>query len=227
MAQNAVTAMPGLQKAVLRVYKENSTQDITCMFNPAQYSVRESTGYAKKKGVGQNDSKPQYTGGNTSSMSFTIYYDTTDNMGQLADDVKGQSVMSYVQAINALIQMEDDQHKPPEVEFIWGDFSYKGVLSSLNKEFSYFDTGGKPLRAKLDLTITGVPKVSSALANPKNSPDRTKYRTVQEGMSLWKLAWDEYRDCERWKDIARFNGLMNPLDIKPGQVLKLPALESF
>lgn len=220
------TALPGLQKAVLRVYKENSTEDIKCMFNPAQYSVRESTGYSSKKGVSQNDTIPQYTGGNTSSMSFTIYYDTTDNMGQLADDVKGQSVMSYVQAISDLIKVEGDLHKPPEVEFIWGDFSYKGVLSSLNKEFSYFDTGGKPLRAKLDLTITYVPKVPSTVATPSNSPDRTKYRTVQEGMNLWKLAWDEYRDCERWKDIAMFNGLMNPLDIKPGQVLKLPALES-
>lgn len=219
------TALPGLQKAVLRVYKENSTKDIACMFNPSQYSVSESTGYASQKGVSQGDAIPQYTGGNTSSLSISIYYDTTENLGQQPDEVKGKSVMSYVQAVSALMQVEGDLHKPPDVEFIWGDFSYKGVLTSLKKDFSYFDTGGKPLRVRMDLTISGVPKIPSAVASPNNSPDRTKYRKVQEGMNLWKLAWDEYGDCERWKDIARFNGLMNPLDIKPGQILKLPALK--
>lgn len=225
MGQETAGTPDGLRKAVIRVHKENSTQDIACMFNPAQYSITESTGYASKKGVGQNDVKPQYTGGGTSSLSFTIYYDTSENLGQLTDETKGQSVMSYAQAVSALIQVEGDLHKPPEISFIWGNFTYRGVLSSLSKEFSYFDIGGKPLRVKMDLTITAVPKISSSMENPNNSPDRTKYRKVQEGMTLWKLAWDEYRDCERWKDIARFNGLMNPLDIKPGQILKLPALK--
>lgn len=219
------TPLNGLLKAVLKVYKENATEDIKCMFNPSQYRISESTGYANKKGVSQSDVIPQYVGGTSSSLSLSLYYDTTDNLGQLSEEGKGTSVMSYVARIDALIQVEGDLHKPPEVEFVWGDFSYRGVLSSLNKEFTYFDTAGKPLRVKMDLTITGIPKAASSIGNPNNSPDRTKYRKVQEGMSLWKLAWDEYGDCERWKDIAGFNGLMNPLDIKPGQVLKLPALK--
>lgn len=219
------TSLAGLQKAVLKVYKENAAEEIKCMFNPSQYRIAESTSYASKKGVSQPDVIPQYVGGTTSSLSLTLYYDTTDNLGQLSDEGKGTSVMSYVARMNALIQVEGDLHKPPEVEFIWGDLSYRGVVSSLNKEFTLFDAWGKPLRVKMDLTITGIPRLPSSVGNPNNSPDRTKYRVVQEGMSLWKLAWDEYGDCERWKDIAGYNGLMNPLDIKPGQILRLPALK--
>lgn len=218
------TSMNGLQKAVLKVYKENAAEDIRCMFNPSQYRISESAGYASKTGVSQPDVIPQYVGGTSSSLSLTLYYDTTENLGQISEEEKGTSVMSYVSRLDALIKVEGDLHKPPEVEFIWGDLSYRGVLASLNKEFTYFDMGGKPLRVKLDLNITGIPKIPSSIASPNNSPDRTKYRKVQEGMSLWKLAWDEYGDCERWKDIAACNGLMNPLDIKPGQILKLPAI---
>ena len=52
----------------------------------------------------------------------------------------------------------------------------------------------------------------------------TKSRVVVEGMSLWSLAYEEYDDCEKWRIIARANHIMNPLDIRPGQVIRIPAL---
>ena len=59
---------------------------------------------------------------------------------------------------------------------------------------------------------------------PLESPDRTKCRTLYEGQSLWGLAYEEYGDPEKWKEIARENHITNPLQVKPGQVLRLPAL---
>ena len=38
------------------------------------------------------------------------------------------------------------------------------------------------------------------------------------------LAYEEYGDPEKWKEIARENHITNPLQVKPGQVLRLPAL---
>lgn len=226
MADSGATALPGLQKAVLKVYKEAGPEEIKCMFNPAQYRISESTKYADKKQLGKAGITPQYVGGITSSLSLTLYFDTTENLGQLEDSEKGQSVMSYVNKLGKLLQVEGDQHNPPEVEFIWGDLSYRGVLASLNKEFSYFDQEGKPLRVKMDLTITAIPKATAERVDPDNSPDRTKFRQVKEGTSLWRMAWDEYGDCERWKDIAVCNHLMDPLDIEPGQILRLPAIKN-
>ena len=62
------------------------------------------------------------------------------------------------------------------------------------------------------------------MTSPFESPDRTKSRVVVEGMSLWSLAYEEYDDCEKWRIIARANHIMNPLDIRPGQVIRIPAL---
>ena len=61
--------------------------------------------------------------------------------------------------------------------------------------------------------------------SPFESPDRTKTRVVVMGMSLWSIAWDEYNDCEKWRVIAKANNIMNPMDIHPGQVIRIPALD--
>lgn len=88
-----------------------------------------------------------------------------------------------------------------------------------------FTVEGVPVRAKMDLVIAEIYDAAKAVSSPPESPDRTKYRIVTDGMSLWKLAYKEYKNAERWREIAKANGLMNPLDIKTGQVLKLPALK--
>lgn len=219
-------AMSSLQNAVIKVYrgKPSDPEIISCLFNPAEYKLTESTGYAQKGERGRNRSSRQFVGGKRSSLSLTLYYDVTENMGGLSEAELEKGVLDYVEEIENLLEMEGNLHRPPEVEFSWGGFSYRGVLSSLNTEYSYFAIDGKPLRAKLDLTIEKTPTETEDKKSPNQSPDRSKYRIVTEGMTLWKLAWEEYGDCEKWKEIARYNGLSSPMDIYPGQELKLPAL---
>lgn len=45
--------------------------------------------------------------------------------------------------------------------------------------------------------------------------------TVQKGDCLWSIAKKQLGDGERYKEIARKNGIANPNRIYPGQVLKL------
>ncbi len=218
--------MSSLQNAVIKVYRDKPTdpETISCLFNPAEYKLSESAGYADKRERGRNRSSKQFVGGQKSSLSLSLYYDVTENMGGLSETEKARDVLDYVAEISGLLKIEGSMHRPPEIEFSWGGFSHRGVLTSLNTDYSYFAVNGKPLRAKLDLTIDRVPPKTEDKKDPGQSPDRSKYRVVTEGMSLWKLAFEEYGDCEKWKEIARYNGLNNPLDIRPGQELGLPAL---
>lgn len=216
--------MDSLQKAKIKVYREPE-EEIACLFNPSEYKISESAGYSEKKRVKKGMADNQYTGGYTSSLSLSLYYDVTENLGQLSETDRAKiSVRDYTSRIAGLLLVEGSLHKPPVIEFIWGDLAYKGTLSSLNQEFTYFGMDGNPLRAKLDLTIQAVPNDAQTMKSPTESPDRTKKRIVTQGMSLWKLAWDEYGDCEKWKEIAAYNHLMSPFDLEPGQVVKLPAL---
>jgi nucleoid-associated protein YgaU len=61
-------------------------------------------------------------------------------------------------------------------------------------------------------------------SNPFGSPDTAKYKTVEEGESLWRYAADEYGDPDKWREIASANSIANPRLIKSGRMVQIPAL---
>ncbi len=58
--------------------------------------------------------------------------------------------------------------------------------------------------------------------NPTSRTDRRKTRLVQQGERLDYIAFQEYGDAGRWRDIAEANHLDNPLDLRAGQILVIP-----
>ena len=214
-----------LQKARIVVYKKDKTtvdKTITCMFNPAEYTIRCTTRYARKPDREKNTQDMQYVEREGRELSLSLYFDTsTSNGGEM-----NQAVTDYTDDVVRLTDVDGDQHRPPAVSFSWGNLNFKGVITSLNQTFTYFGIDGMPLRAKIDLTISSISSEADGKAQPRSSPDRTKYRTMVQGSSLWKIAYEEYDDCEKWRLIADANGIPNPLYIKPGCVLKVPALKN-
>lgn len=220
--------MAELQKAKILVYKDTPPpEEIPCLFNPSQYTIRDGVKYAKKPEQGKDDTDSQYMHGEGAVLTLSLYFDTTGELShlnnQIAKETTQAPVTNFTEKIAGLLRVAGELHRPPVIAFVWGNLNFRGVLTSLNQEFTYFGIDGRPLRAKLDLTISSVPDETGAKKSPFESPDRTKYRTLVQGMSLWKLAYEEYGDAERWREIARANHLMNPLDAKTGQVLKIPA----
>lgn len=221
--------MGELQKAKIKVLEPKGKERyINCLFNPSEYTLKEGVTYAKKNDQGKDGTAYQYIHGEGTELSLSLYFDTTgalkhrDNLIDKEDSQ--EAVTKYTKQIEQLMRIEGAVHRPPMIEFSWGNLLFKGLLTSLNQSFTYFDINGKPLRAKLDLTISSVSDLSKERESPFESPDRTKYRTVVQGMSLWRLAYEEYGDCGRWREIAKANRLLNPLDVKVGEVLIVPAL---
>jgi nucleoid-associated protein YgaU len=50
---------------------------------------------------------------------------------------------------------------------------------------------------------------------------------VVTGDTLALLAWREYGDPAAWRDIARANGIDDPMRLAPGTELLLPAAEEL
>lgn len=222
-----------LKKAKILVYGEDDSTDagareIECLFNPAEYSIQRGADYSSKNSQGEDETRRQYVHGQAGRLSLTLYFDTTGSLAHMNHLVSKETtqppVTIYTEDIASLLQVDGDLHRPPVIAFVWGNFKFKGVLTSVNQTFTYFGIDGRPLRAKMDLSISSVPPADAGKQTPLFSPDRTKCRPLLPGMSLWSLACEEYGDKEKWRLIAKANGLMNPLDAKPGQLLKLPAL---
>ncbi len=127
--------------------------------------------------------------------------------------------------IMRLIKYYYEEHEPPTVAFIWGEnLNFKGKLNNYSASYTVFDRDGTPVRAQLDLTITGEEIRFVGDENPFESPDRTKQRTLKYGDTLWMMAQEEYGDAARWKTIAQANGILNPRALNGVMRLKVPSI---
>ena len=66
----------------------------------------------------------------------------------------------------------------------------------------------------------GVPRIAPAL------PEALRY-TARAGDRLDLIANVVYRDPAKWRYIAEYNGLLDPLVLRPGQLLTIPFEEEF
>ncbi len=229
--------MGTLKKAKIVIYRDNgkNVEEVECAFNPSQYTIKSSANYKEDNSLGTDVSRMVFLSGAQREFNTTLFFDSQGEIGRVDSIMSIASSLSSLNSvkpvtdkmkkITSAVQISGSDHKPPLVSFIWGNLNFKGVIISVTETFTMFDTFGKPIRGKMDLTIKEAQEEGlTKKTEPFESPDRTKYRTVIEGSSLWNIAYDEYGDCEKWRVIAKANGLLNPLNIYPGQVLKIPAL---
>lgn len=224
----------GLTKAKLLIEQEVGEKTIDVLFNPSEYQLTDSASYSEKKIPGLDGPVIQYISGDATELSVSLFLDTyvpktpsllpvsIPGMGG-GDDSK--DVSEITRQIAETTSIDGSLHRPPKVTFQWGSLNFEGIVTKVNHTYTMFTESGMPVRAKVNLTFKALfsPK-DNRRKSPFESPDRTKYRTVREGVQLWDLAYAEYGDPDLWKVIARENGIINPLDLKAGQVVKLPAL---
>jgi hypothetical protein len=226
-----------LEKAKLLVEKESGSETLHVQFNPSEYNLSENVNYAEKNIPGFPGPITQFVSGSSSTLSLSLTFDTYDTpesgvravqSGVKVTEMKAHrptDVSLLTRKVARLTEIDGSLHRPPTVTFAWGAIQFKGVITDVRQTFTMFMPNGMPVRARVELTFKSVVDVQTKKKKqPFESPDRTKYRTVHEGEHLWNLAVQEYGDAELWRVIARENGLMDPLELRPGQIIKLPAL---
>lgn len=219
----------GLTKAKLEIEKEVGKTVIEVLFNPSEYQLTDSANYSEKKVPGMDGPIIQYVSGNATELSLNLFLDTyvakSSSMIPLGSSGSSSDVSYITKQIADATSIDGSLHRPPKVTFKWGSLNFQGVVTRFNHTYTMFTESGMPVRAKVSLTFKALisPKDTSR-KSPFESPDRTKYRTIRQGVGLWDIANMEYGDPDMWKVIARENGILNPLDVRLGQVVKLPAL---
>lgn len=208
-----------MEKATILVVDTGSNlSDIEVMFNPSEYQWSTSAKYNEKTIPGIDGPIMQYVAGNADNLTLTLFLDTYQ-----IQEGQSSNVLDKTKEMCKLTEVCEQLHRPPICKFSWGGFSFQGIITDMKQSITMFEDNGMPVRAKVDLTFKSVMDLKN---NKKalESPDRTKVRRIEEGMQLYQLAWEEYGDVQMWRVIAKENGLLNPLDLYPGQMLRLPAL---
>lgn len=163
---------PLLAKALLIPFKPKATEPdetakILFDFNPETLTLKVSSGQALDPSR-RTRQQTQHVGDSNATLSFECLFDSTrprDNDQPHAEDAskdpdvlrfKEPDVRRRTAPIAQLLQIAElgEQPAPKRVRFLWGRFSFDGVVSQHQEVFDYFSAGGVPLRSKVTLTLT-------------------------------------------------------------------------
>lgn len=220
--------------ALLKVESATGKKNtFVCQFNPDELQINTKGKFTTIERQGEDSPIVQFMGGSTSKLDLTLYFDTSMTYeiksGLVFTKPKktaAKDVSVYTKSLMSMVRIEGKVHRPPVVTFCWGSLKFSGFVNNVAVNYTMFEKGGIPVRAKVVLSILSMELSPQGVAklSPKESPDRTKCIVLTSDSSLWDIAEKEYGDASYWREIARANHIMNPLDVPGGTQLKVPAL---
>lgn len=223
-----------LKKAKIIVLGDNDSvkETIECSFNPSEYKISNEVSYNSERTLGEGNGLTATTITTSSTLNITLYFSSVSSKDiykkGIMQDLSNSSVKPVTDITQKIVNtayIDGSLHRPPVIKFVWGNFNYRGVVTNITENYTMFTSSGKPIRAKLDITIKEHRESElKTKSHPFESPDRTKWVTLTEGMSFWELAYEHYGDAGNWRLIAEANDINNPLVVEKGRIIKIPAI---
>lgn len=200
---------------------------IDFQFKPKELKLSKSAQWKRDPQRNKSSSAvPQYNGSDPVKFTVDMFLDATEKM----DD----SVVKTVKKLFELVVPTKEslasggKARPPVVIFHWGGLTgFVCFVSQVSVTYSLFTSGGMPVRALAQVTLEEL-----SPEFPPQNPTSGSYRPrrthrVVEGDSLQSLAWREYGDAARWREVADLNGIDDPMRVAPGTTVLLPAAEDL
>lgn len=220
--------MSGLVKMILTAYKDGKFSEAIpgceykVMINPEKIKIDDKISHNDNNITGSGSDYPTFNYTNGSELNFELVIDCTGVVDgkRLLLPVEIELLKSVVYNYNGEI------HRSNYVVIQWGiSTEFKGVLSSLTTEYTYFNSLGLPLRAKVSLSFKAYkdPELA-AIEENRQSPDMTHFISVTQGDTLPNLSYQTYSDSSYYVKLARFNGLNKFRNIKSVKNLIFPPI---
>jgi hypothetical protein len=200
----------------------NPDATVTVQFNPETLKVTYSN--TMEGGDQTGGSAIQYVSKSSTKMSIELWFDAAALSDQ--DDVR-----RLTKKVNHFITPtpQGEGMAPPAVRFVWGSFLFEGVMDGMDETLEFFSSDGRPLRAKVSISITSQdiqfhepPAPSSGGGVPGTNPQQQ----AKDGDSVQGIVGrDRGRGSgsEGWQAIAAANGIENPRRLEPGTFVDLAA----
>ncbi|GAA3058453.1 LysM peptidoglycan-binding domain-containing protein [Actinokineospora globicatena] len=229
-------APPNLQRAKLSVHKPpqaGSTAkpgafmyDIPFQFNPKELSLSKN---AKWKRDEQRNAKksgpPEFKGADPVKLALEMFLDATDTM----DD---KVVKTVEKVFTCCVATEESRQSgkgsPPWVVFKWGGMTgFPAYVASVTAKYTLFTPAGVPVRAVCTVNLEEISGEQGG-QNPTSGTRAVRStHTLVAGDTLQSVAFTAYGDPRFWRDIAELNDIDDPMVLRPGTRLRVPALEEI
>jgi hypothetical protein len=204
-----------LEKAIIQKVIPNSGDVFQVLFNPNEYRLSAGNQFSEIAIPGLPSPPLQYIRGNARTLSMQLFFNTYE---------QGADVREHTGKVVRLMDIDPELHAPPVCLFTWGDLNFLGVVERAEQRFTLFYSSGRPARATIDVTFKEFADPDQQAGKNRSANFDKKY-VVSRGDTLSGIAGSLYGDPGKWRPIAEANGLNDPMSLRPGQVLTIPAIE--
>jgi nucleoid-associated protein YgaU len=199
---------------------------ITFQFNPKDLTLSKSAKWGRdaQKG-GKQSAVPQYGGPEPSKLTLEMFLDASAKQ----DD----AVVKTVEQLFACCVPTDETHQakigsPPWVVFHWGTItSFTAYVKSVSVKYTLFTAGGLPIRGTATVNLEEIAGEQAGQNPTSGTLASRRVHTVVAGDSLASIAYREYGDPAVWRAVAVANDVDDPLRVRAGTMLVLPAPEEL
>ncbi|MEV0679699.1 LysM peptidoglycan-binding domain-containing protein [Actinosynnema sp. NPDC050436] len=227
-------APSNLQKAVLAVHSPPKAggaarpggllHEIAFQFNPKELSLTKNAKWERSRQANNPKSgTPEFKGSDPAKLALELFLDATEHM----DD----SVVKKVELLFACCVPTEDsrQHgkgSPPWVIFKWGGMTgFPAYVSSVTAKYTLFTPAGTPVRALCTVNLEEISGEQGGQNPTSGALAARDSHVLVAGDTLQSLAYRAYGNAELWREIAEANDIDDPMRLRPGTRLLVPALE--
>lgn len=204
-----------LEKAKIKV--EGKNEAISVMFNPKEYSVSHTASLQTEPDT--DTSNPSFNGLTLDDFVVVLIFDTYEKKSDV------RKLTGEIQKLAMPTVEGTKRKKPPVCLFVWGSFTYKGIIYKITQKFTLFLSDGTPVRAELTVTFKSVMTPEEYAKNMGIEACR-KVWTVKSGDRLDLIANKALKNPALWRRIAEENNIDSPLafpkDSDIGRILVIP-----
>jgi hypothetical protein len=190
---------------------------IDVCFNPKEYDLDKSVTYDNSKSF-SDAPEPEFKAPSPMNLSVTLQFDSYEERCSVRDKwvrkIEKLTMMGVVELKKNATKDDKKNARPPMILFVWGRFSFKGVVTKLTQKYTMFLSDGTPVRAECSLTIQNVSNrdIDSG-TNVAGGSGSTRTVSVGPNDRIDLIAAKELGDAGRWAEIAAFNDIVDPGNI--------------
>lgn len=185
---------------------ENATVEV--QFNPESLKVTYSNTLGSEDQAG--GAAIQQVSKSSTKLAVDLWFDASA-LSDVAD------VRTKTKQVNDFFTPRGETPQLPGVRFIWGSFLFEGVMQSLDETLEFFSADGRPLRAKVAISIASQ-DIQFRINPLESNGDATATRPqtpATEGEGLQQML-GRRGNPEDWQSVAAANGIENPRFLEPG-----------
>lgn len=195
---------------------------VECQFNPETLTLAKMNEWSFRSDIGSDTPEVIFSGGLAGCLTLKLLFDSTDT----GDDVRDKYIKLLKMSLVKASDNPDKKGQPQQVMVRWGSFiSFVAVIQGITQNFQLFKNDGTPLRSEVTVTLRQA--WDDKKKSGQNPTSRTEVRrtwVVEQGQRLDWIAYQVYGESGAWRHIAATNGLIDPVAILPGQILKIAPL---